>query len=149
MLKRSFAGCRDKASVVSTTICTTIFFLLSSFTYGQHVVSGVVRDAETNELLINATVHLKETGISITDPFGRFRFENVPSGQVVLRVTYIGYKDHEQTVDISADAGVEIKLDPASIVTDAVVVRATRATGKTPTTFTNITREKIEAQNFG
>jgi iron complex outermembrane receptor protein len=109
----------------------------------------VVRDAETNESLINATVQLKETQISITDPFGRFRFRNVPAGQAVLLVSYIGYKDHEQTLDISADAALEVKMEPASIVTDAVVVRATRATGKTPTTFTNITREKIEAQNFG
>ena len=29
------------------------------------------------------------------------------------------------------------------------MVRATRATGKTPTTYTNITRKNIEAQNFG
>ncbi|MEX2230724.1 MAG: TonB-dependent receptor [Cyclobacteriaceae bacterium] len=147
MLKKFFVRRRDKACLVSVPI--TIFLLLSSFTYGQHSVSGVVRDAETNESLVNATVQVKDTDLTLTDPFGRFRFGNVSAGKIVVVVTYVGYKDQEQTLDISADAELEIMMEPVSIITDAVVVRATRATGITPTTFTNITREKIEAQNFG
>src|SRR5690606_5065699 len=34
-------------------------------------------------------------------------------------------------------------------LTDAVVVRATRATGKTPTTFTNLDQREIREHNFG
>lgn len=124
--------------------------LTSAITHGQHVVSGIVRDAATRESLVNATVHLSSGDrFALTDAFGHFRFQDVPEGTGVLRVTYIGYEGREQSLQIPQQDDVEILLEPAAILTEAVVVRATRATGKTPTTYTNITREKIEAQNFG
>lgn len=129
---------------------TTPFLLLSTFLFAQHTVSGVVRDAETNESLVNATVQLKVANrFAVTDELGRFRFQDVSAGDVVVRVTYIGYEDHEEAITVPAADEMNIQLQPAAILTDAVVVQATRATGKTPTTYTNITREKIEAQNFG
>ena len=126
------------------------FWLLSTLTYGQHQVSGIVRDSETNELLVNATVRLMEIKqYALTDAFGHFQFEQVQEGRYVLKVTYVGYKDHEQPIHVPADAALQVSMEPASILTEAVVVRATRASGKTPTTYTNLSREKIESQNFG
>lgn len=124
---------------------------LSSATgYAQFTLSGIVRDAETREALVNATVHLRDGDrYSLTDSFGHFRFDGVSEGNASLAITYIGYTGKEQSVNISGDVSVEIQLEPAAILTDAVVVRATRATGKTPTTYTNVTRDKIEGQNFG
>ena len=127
-----------------------IFWLLSTSTYGQHVISGVVRDSATKELLVNATVQLRESQrYTLTDAFGRFRLDQVAEGESVVAVTYIGFKNYEQAVRVPLNTPLEILMEPTAILTEAVVVRATRATGKTPTTYTNITREKIEAQNFG
>lgn len=124
--------------------------LLSTATWAQHRLSGVVRDAVTNETLVNATVRLDARNrYGVTDALGHFTFENVPAGPVNLLVTYVGYEAHEQLVTVPADGLVEVHLQPAAILTEAVVVQATRATGKTPTTYTNIGKEKIEAQNFG
>lgn len=124
--------------------------ILSLTTYAQHTVSGIVRDAETLEPLVNATVQLGEIErFEVCDEFGRFSFTDVGSGTVVLRVTYIGYETGERKVQVNSDIELEIRLQPSAIITDEVVVRATRATGNTPTTFTNISREKIQAHNFG
>ncbi|MEX1240021.1 MAG: TonB-dependent receptor [Cyclobacteriaceae bacterium] len=129
---------------------TATLLSLTAIAYGQHTVSGIVRDAGTNETLVNATVQLKAgERYQVTDALGRFEFEDVSHGEVILRVTYVGYEDQEQTINVPAAHDLEIRLQPAAILTEAVVVRATRATGKTPTTYTNITKEKIEAQNFG
>jgi iron complex outermembrane recepter protein len=134
----------------TNAVAITVFWLLSTSTFGQHVVSGVVRDSGTKELLVSATVQLRASQrYTFTDAFGRFRFDQVAEGQTALVVTYIGYKTHEQTVDVPLTNALEIPMEPTSILTEAVVVRATRATEKTPTTYTNLTKEKIEAQNFG
>src|SRR5690606_35046872 len=104
-------------------------WLLTANALAQHVISGSVRDGDSNELLVNATVHLqKPDQYALTDAFGRFSFENVPAGEVVLRVTYIGYEEQLTTVNIPADVAIEIRLEPMAILTDAVIVRATRAT---------------------
>ena len=132
---------------------TGVAFLLvfwSGLSYGQHTVSGVVRDSDTNEGLVSATVQLvEEDRFALTDAFGHFSFNDVAAGSSTLRVTYVGFEDYEQKLAISEDFALEVKLLPTAIVSEAVVVRATRANSKTPTTYTNVTREKIEAQNFG
>ncbi len=125
-------------------------FLLTIPSYAQHTVSGVVRDAETNESLINATVRLGDDGrIVTTDEQGHFVFDDVDAGPKTIAVTYIGYRNFEESIDVPLDRTLIIPLQPEAILSEAVVVRATRATGKTPTTFTDIGRETIEAQNFG
>lgn len=131
-------------------IFAATFMLLSSISFAQYTVSGIVRDAKTNESLVSATVQVKDFNrYTLTDAFGRFRLDNVPERQIVLAVTYIGYKKQERIVEASADVDLEILMERTSILTEAVVVRATRASGKTPTTFTTISKEKIEQQNFG
>jgi iron complex outermembrane receptor protein len=140
--------CRDKACLVSTIIAIMWFFAFTAI--AQHPVSGIVRDAETKEMLVNATVRLNEANqVALTDAFGRFIIHKVAEGEKTLIVSYIGYRDHEEYIDVPVTSDLEILLEPVAILSEAVVVRATRATGKTPTTYTNITREKIEAQNFG
>lgn len=130
-------------------VCSVAFWLLTTCALAQHVITGVVRDANSNEPLVHATVQEKASGrYTITDALGRFRLENT-SGDVVLVVTYVGYQTHEQSVSVDGNTTVEVRLDPTAILTDAVVVRATRATGKTPTTHSTIRREEIENQNFG
>ena len=149
---RFFLSCRDRTRVVFAKTCAVATLLLfsSAIGYAQFVVSGIVRDSETGDALVNATVHLSGGNrYTVTDAFGNFVFGNVPAATHVLRITYIGYSDLEQELSVVGDVHVDIRLKSAAILTDAVVVRATRATGKTPTTFSNLSREKIEAQNFG
>ena len=146
-----FLDCKGSTHSPVTKICILAGLLaLSTLSYGQFRLSGSVRDAQTAEVLVNATVRLiAGDRYAVTDAVGHFSFDNVPPGNTTIRVTYIGYEDREQALSIAGDLHVEVKLEPTAIMTDAVIVRATRATGKTPTTYTNITKENIESQNFG
>lgn len=130
-------------------LSTAAIALLSGVACGQHTVSGTVRDAGTRETLVNATVRLNDDQVELTDASGRFTFLRVNPGEKVLKATYVGYHDQERTFDVPLTADIEIFMEPSAILTEAVVVRATRATDKTPTTYTDITREDIEDQNFG
>ena len=146
-----FLNCKGNRHIAVTKICILAGLLaLSTLSYGQFRLSGSVRDAQTTEVLVNATVRLiAGDRYAVTDAVGHFSFDNVPPGNTAIRVTYIGYEDREQAVSISGDLHLEVNLEPTAIMTDAVIVRSTRATGKTPTTYTNITKENIESQNFG
>jgi iron complex outermembrane recepter protein len=145
MVKMFFRQSEFKTCVVFTAI----LWLSVPCVYAQHVLSGLVRDSETMETLVNATVQLNDKRLAVTDPFGRFRFDAVPAGDVRIAVTYVGYSDHAQSLTLVSDTTLQVLIQPSAIVSEAVVVRATRATGKTPTTYTNITKERIAEQNFG
>lgn len=124
--------------------------LLSICAHAQFSVSGIVRDSETHEPLVNATVSLDDgQRLEVTDASGRFSFDNVPAGTVVLRSSYVGYLSYEQQLHVNGDTQADVQLQPSPIMGDEVVVRATRATDKTPTTFTDIDRDEIEEHNFG
>jgi iron complex outermembrane recepter protein len=124
--------------------------LLSLGCYAQHALTGIVRDERTHQVLTGATVQLAGTNqVAIADAFGRFGFYKLSPAQYTLEVKFLGYSPASETVNLTADIQVNITLDETSILTEAVVVSATRATGKTPTTHTTLSQEKIRQQNFG
>src|SRR5690606_16273602 len=141
---------RRSTSLTVHWLAALILVLVSANASAQHIISGVVRDARTDEVLVNASVQLvDERRLTITDASGRFTFDNVPAGTATVGVSYMGYEAMEKSVRVPGDANIIFKLQPTAILTDAVVVRATRATGKTPTTFTNLEQKEIREHNFG
>ena len=129
---------------------TALLVLLSAVALAQFSVTGVVREEGSRKLLAGATVQLQPTErFAITDSAGRFFIENVPAGNYSLLTEFLGHTDRLVTIQVAQDVQVEIVLEEAPFVTDEVVVEATRATVSTPTTFTNVTKQEIVAQNFG
>ena len=97
------------------TIVTLILCLIfSSLLFAQSGnIEGIITDQATGEFLAGANVFLKGTAIgAATDLQGSFRVSNVPPGQYILVVSYIGYEQKESNVTISprATLKVEIKL---------------------------------------
>ncbi|HEY9045296.1 MAG TPA: TonB-dependent receptor [Ohtaekwangia sp.] len=125
--------------------------LLSARVYAQEFsVTGSVRDARSNQLLTGATLQLEGTSyIAVSDAFGRFRFEKLPAGEYTLTARFIGYADKSEKVNVAANTELNMKLDESFVMTDEVVVSATRADDKTPATFTNVNKDAIQKQNFG
>jgi iron complex outermembrane receptor protein len=125
--------------------------LLSARVYAQEFsIAGSVRDAKNNQVLTGATLQLEGTKrATVSDAFGRFRFDKLATGEYTLLVKFIGYSDKSEKVSVSSNAEVTIALQESFVMTDEVVVSATRADEKTPATFTNVNREAIQKQNFG
>ncbi|MFM9839222.1 MAG: TonB-dependent receptor [Cyclobacteriaceae bacterium] len=122
---------------------------LSLNAWAQFSVSGTVEDRATNEVLVGATVQLKnQKKFSVTDEQGRFEIKGI-SGQQTLLIKFLGYQDHQVEVNVSGDIQLEIVAEENSQLTDEVVVMATRATEKSATTFTNVSKATIQKQNFG
>lgn len=115
----------------------------------QFTLSGTVRDAQSNDPLVNATVQLLENNQnSLTDPLGQFSFSNLNAGSITLRIRFVGYDEFKQVVELSADQNVEVKLS-ASTLSEEIIVKGTRANEKSPFTFTQVDAPAIQKQNFG
>lgn len=63
------------------------------------IVAGEVYDADTKQLLAGARVSIGAPALETsTDTAGRFRLTNVPTGQHILRVSYLGADAHQERV---------------------------------------------------
>ncbi|MFO0268183.1 MAG: carboxypeptidase-like regulatory domain-containing protein, partial [Cyclobacteriaceae bacterium] len=124
-----------------------VALVLSWQAYAQQTLTGVVKSAGTGPLASASVELVRDKLVTITDASGRFAFANLSGTAYEAEVRYVGF----QTKRITLVAGVvaEIVLEESTTLTDEVLVLATRAGGKSPTTFSNIDRPVIQKQNFG
>ncbi|MCD4735809.1 MAG: TonB-dependent receptor [Bacteroidales bacterium] len=126
------------------------FGLVSQSTTGQHSISGRVIDLNTGSSLPGAHINLKGKETStVADNNGFFKFAGLQDGHYTLKVSFIGYLTAEENIQLTQDMEVTIKLEQTSILADEIVVSATRATDRSPTTYENISSEDIRRQNLG
>lgn len=122
--------------------------LLSASAFAQSVITGTVRDTTNNQPLPGATVKVNNR-TTATDESGKFRFDNLTPGTYALTVTFLGYKDRTVAVSVTDQTDIAVYLEESFQLTDELVVYATRANDKTPTTYTNVNQQSIQKQNFG
>ncbi len=115
---------------------------------GQVKLSGVVTG--NGEPLAGASVVLENSyyGIS-TSSEGTFEFKNLKEGDYTLKVSFIGFLTKEVVVSLNADKQVTIHLSPDVVLTDEILISATRANSKTPVAYTNVTGDEIASRNMG
>ena len=122
-------------------IAAALVAVLSLSAHAQNNVRGYVKDSKTQVPLPGATVGTLGT----TDENGFFQFNL--EGPAQAEVRFVGYKT--KTVELTSGTAIEILLDEDIVMTDEVVVMATRANELTPTTFSNINKLTLQKQNFG
>ena len=96
-------------------------------------LSGTVADATTGESIIGANVFLEGTTIgAATDAEGTYIISNIPVGQYVLNVSFIGYAKHSEFINITEGVQLEvnIELKQTEIMGDLVVVSGSRKVEK-------------------
>ncbi len=111
-------------------------------------VTGIVKDAETNEPLPSVTVVVVGTVLGTpTDANGKFVLLNVPVGDKSIRAAAVGYSSETKTVSVTdgGEATVEFALKTNPIQTSPVVITGFRAVEKeTPVAFSNVTAMAIK-----
>jgi len=122
--------------------------LLAVFAFGQIKLTGVV--VGDGEPLAGASVVIENTyyGIS-TAGDGRFQMNNLNPGQYTLIVSFIGFETQKVALNLTADKTIEVNLKPDVIMTDEVLISATRAKSKTPMAYNNVSSDEIAARNMG
>ncbi len=124
--------------------------LLPLLVQAQFSLQGTVTQSGTNNVLPGATVKIQSTAKTTqTNASGNYQFNNLEAGTYMLTVTYVGYTALAKTITLDANQQLDFQLAALAFLADEVIVRSTRATDRYATTFKNIDREEIEANNFG
>jgi len=106
-------------------------------------IRGTVKDADTGLPLSNATVQLAPAGTGeSTDEAGTFRFDKIPVGRYVLKISYVGYGSVE-IPEILLESGKESVHDIRLSATGRELQEATVTTSR-PVAFNSIQAITIE-----
>ena len=103
-----------------------VFLPIYGFCQEKYTISGFIKEEESGEDMIGANVYIKELlqGTS-TNQYGFFSI-TVEAGEYHLAVTYLGYEDIEQKINLNKNIRINIPLNTKSITTSEVVVEAER-----------------------
>lgn len=117
--------------------------------YAQYSISGQVKD-ENGAPLPGATVVIKNSSIGVvSDIDGKFALKEISEGNYVLKVGFLGYVNVEKLVIVESDLTVDFQLNENIFMGEEVIVYATRANEKTPTTYSEVSKEEIAERNLG
>ncbi|GAA4808321.1 TonB-dependent receptor [Olivibacter ginsenosidimutans] len=123
-------------------VLTAVFTVVGNQTFAVALaqLSGKVVDSETGNVLQGATISIPDLRITVTsNQSGTFTFRNVPSkGRFLVEVSYIGYENHTQVLDLGSNEPVTFQLKPTAIETQEVVVTGTVSSGSNKRNSTSV-----------
>ncbi len=123
--------------------------LINFWVFSQSTISGTITNTN-GEPLIGANVRLKNTlKGTFTDLSGKFFIKNIKNGKYTIVVSYIGYIKSSKQIILGKDLNINFKLLRSSIMSDEIMVSATRAGEKTPATYVNLNKKNIDDNNLG
>lgn len=124
--------------------------LMPFWASAQFSVSGKITDKSSGRPLERAGVHIENSFISTqTDDNGNYTLKNLRSGNYVIRVTFLGYQSFQETITVAQNSTVNFELNANTLLADEVLVRATRASENSATTYKNISKADLEKNNLG
>lgn len=119
--------------------------------FAQGVMTGQVAN-EKGEPLTGAHVFVEEVQKGVlTDESGYFTIEDLPYGRYTVRASFLGYREVVQYREVKAGKKpyLYFSLEPEVYKLEELVVSATRAGARTPITYTNMSKEELDAHNLG
>ena len=94
------------------SILLLLLFLFSTELYGQAVLQGVVLDSLTKTGLVGGIVHLRGTALGANvDREGGYKITGIPAGKYTVRISYIGYKNKDVSINVAQGSRETIKLN--------------------------------------
>jgi len=136
--------------MIKKSIATIAFWLCIGMAWAQHNITVEVYHADGGHPMPGATVYLEGSIYrGQADATGKAVIHQVKAGTYLIVVSHLGYRPETQRISLSADQLVRFSLERTSLLTDEVVVQATRATENTATTYTNLSKADIAKNNLG
>ncbi|SIQ13687.1 TonB-dependent receptor [Maribacter ulvicola] len=127
---------------------TSLFFVISFISFAQNSdISIFITDSETNQPLLGATVYFEELEKgAVTDFDGIATFTEIPDGNHIIKISYVGFKTIETTIEVGTKKVFSFKLESGGNELDEVVIqssRSTRTVRKIPTRIEFIGAEEL------
>ncbi len=123
--------------------------LLPAIAWAQFNLSGKIVDSGKRAALVGATISLNSGKLVLANKNGEFVFTNLPAGNYNVKASFVGYQTVEKTLMLNGNQQLELILSPLALSGDEVIIRSTRASEQTGTTYRNLSKAEIEKNNFG
>lgn len=122
---------------IYTFLVLASLLLIGTASAQQAVLRGFITDANSEQPLQGASIALFQSGDLITgtatDGDGYFVVNRIAPGNYTLRITFVGFTPHEETLSISSGEILErvVALSPKAAEFDEIVVEAEAVGGVT------------------
>jgi iron complex outermembrane receptor protein len=140
--------------MIKRNLLSFFFLTIATITYGQNEFTAIVLDSFTNDPLVGATTVLKGTTIGASsDLNGNVTVFNIPNGEQVIMVSFIGYETIELSFRFPLNQRQPEKILLASSQSqfEGIIIEATRANksvANLPTRTEVLTEEIDEAASM-
>ena len=111
-----------KKYLLSLTLC--LFFIDQFYSRTNTRLSGYVKDNETGEYLIGATIYLKENlkGVS-TNQYGFYSL-TVDEGSYTIDYSFLELTNQQKQIKLDKDIRINVALEPNAIEASEVVIES-------------------------
>jgi hypothetical protein len=136
---------------------STLFFIATGVAWalGQQLTQtlrGTLVDTDSNAPLIGATIIISGSDPiigTVTDADGKFRFENIPTGRIILQLSYMGYEP-KVIPDIILNSGKEVVLNlnmqESAVIMKELIVTASKNKGEAINEMAMVSARSISAE---
>lgn len=125
-------------------------FLLPIYGMAQLSLSGTITAKSTSEPMQGVEVRILELKkLAYTRSDGSFYFGDLPSGNYLIQVSTPNYLAFEQTLNLIEDTRMDFVMLSTKSITEEVLITSLRASERTATTYSTVTKEDIQKENFG
>ncbi|MES1226529.1 MAG: TonB-dependent receptor, partial [Bacteroidota bacterium] len=127
-----------------------LLFIMPLSAFSSITLKGKITDKSNGEILSGASVQLANSYLAtLSNDKGNYELKKLKAGSYVITVSYLGYEMLSQSVALKNDTSLDFSLTPKSFLQEEILVEATRANSKTPTSYTQVNKEEIAQQNLG
>ena len=124
--------------------------LLPFIASAQFSISGKISEKNSGSALNGAIIRLENTYSSArSDASGNYSLKNLKPGNYLVKFSFLGYQTFERKISLNENTSLNIELIQNSLVADEVLVRATRASENSSSTYSTINKEELEKNNLG
>jgi hypothetical protein len=88
---------------------------LSAEAQKKHTISGYIKDESTGEYMPGANVYVRETKQGVSTNVYGFYSLTLTEGKYTISVSFIGFQEFVQTIDLKADQRININLKSQSV----------------------------------
>jgi len=110
-------------------------------------LSGSIKDTETGEGLIGATIIAKSGVGTAADVDGNFTLK-LPKGEYNIEISMLGYKKYTQKIKLYSNKKIDVKLE-SDVLDEVEVVADMAQIRETPVAFSSISATKIQEELGG
>jgi len=131
-------------------LLSIVFFLPFLIIAQSHTIQGIVTEKDSGKALPQARITIGDLDLYVPiSKDGSFSLGQIKPGKYRIKASHIGYKSIEQNINLNSDTKLVFELDKEIIMTEEVIISASRLQENAPGTYTNINEKEISQFNTG